>query len=178
MALLTTVVLTLPLHPMAPRSAGPIAAVLIALATLRIVLRFVPSALAPLPWGLAVLFTIDRARDLLDTTPTLERLVFLGEMVGVLGLLIWLLRPSRVASLPEGQQRHPLVRLLYNAMRAGAGFVILAILADLAGNRPRTLNASRWREELVWHSSVCSASGVNRLGWGVAMENGCQQTML
>jgi potassium efflux system protein len=106
---------------------------LIAVATLRIVLRLVPSALAPLPWGLAVLFTIDRARDLLDTTPTLERLVFLGEMVGVLGLLIWLLRPSRVASLSEEQQRHPLVRLLYNAMRAGAGLVTLAILADLAG---------------------------------------------
>jgi small-conductance mechanosensitive channel len=133
MAVLTTAVLTIPLHPMAPRSAGPIAAALIALAALRIVLRFVPSALAPLPWGLAVLFTIDRARDVLDTTPTLERLVFLGEMVGVLGLLIWLLRPGRVASLPEGQQRHPLVRLLYNTMRAGAGFVTLAILADLAG---------------------------------------------
>jgi small-conductance mechanosensitive channel len=133
MAVLTTAVLAFPFHPMAPRSTGPIAAVLIAVATLRIVLRFLPSALAPLPWGLAVLFSVDRARDLLDTTPTLERLVFLGELVGVLCLLIWLLRPSRIASLPEAQQRHPLVRLLYNAMRAGAGLVALAILADLAG---------------------------------------------
>lgn len=133
MAVLTMAVLTVPLHPMAPRSAGPIAAALIAAATLRIVLRFVPSAMAPLPWGLAVLFTIDRARDLLDTTPTLERFVFLGEMVGVLGLLIWLLRPRRVTSLPEEQHGHPLIKLLYNAMRAGAGLVTLAILADLAG---------------------------------------------
>lgn len=133
MSVLTVAVLTFPLHPMAPRSAGPIAAALIAVATLRIVLRFVPFALRPLAWGLAILFTTDRARDLLDTTPTLERIVFLGEMVGFLGLLIWLLRPSRTASLPEEQLRHPLIKLLYNVMRAGTGLVIIAILADLAG---------------------------------------------
>ena len=133
MAVLMTGLFAFPFHPMGPRSAGPFAAVLIAVATLRIVLRFLPSALAPLAWGLALLFTIDRARDLLDTTPTLERVVFLGEMIAVLVLLIWLLRPGRIASLPEEQQRHPLIKLLYHAMRVGAGLVTLAILADLAG---------------------------------------------
>ncbi len=95
MAVLMTAIFTIPLHPMAPRSAGPIAAALMAVATLRIVQRFLPPAMAPLAWGLAILFILDRARDLLDTTPTLDRLVFLGVMVGALGLLLWLLRPSR-----------------------------------------------------------------------------------
>ena len=112
MAVLMTAVLTVPLHPLAPRTAGPIAAALMAVATLRIVQRFLPPAMAPLAWGLAVLFILDRARDLLDTTPTLDRLVFLGEMVGGLGLLVWLLRPSRIARLPEDWRRHPFVRLL------------------------------------------------------------------
>ncbi|WP_231756498.1 mechanosensitive ion channel domain-containing protein [Lignipirellula cremea] len=133
MAVLMTGFFAFPIHTMGPRSAGPLAAALIAAATLRIVLRFLPSALATLAWGLAVLFTIDRARDLLDATPTLERVVFLGEMVAVLGLLIWLLRPSGAARLPEEHQRHPLIKLLYHAMRVGAGFVTLAILADLTG---------------------------------------------
>ena len=54
-------------------------------------------------------------------------------MVGGLGLLIWLLRPSRIARLPEERRRHPFVRLLYTAMRAGTALLTLAILADLAG---------------------------------------------
>jgi len=74
MSLLITAILTIPIHPTAPRTAGLIAAALIAIATMRIILRFLPSALAPLAWGFAILFTIDRGRDLLDTTPTLERL--------------------------------------------------------------------------------------------------------
>ena len=133
MAVLMTFVLTVPLHPLAPRTAGPIAAALIAVATLRIVQRFLPPAMALLAWGLAVLFIVDRARDLLDTTPTLDRLVFLGEMIGGLGLLVWLLRPSRIARLSEDWRRHPFVRLVYTAMRAGAALLTLAILADLAG---------------------------------------------
>lgn len=108
MAVLMTLVLTVPLHPLAPRTAGPLAAALIAVATLRIVQCFLPPAMALLAWGLAVLFIVDRARDLLDATPTLERLVFLGEMIGGLGLLVWLLRPSRIARLSEDWRRRPI----------------------------------------------------------------------
>ncbi|MEQ8667732.1 MAG: mechanosensitive ion channel [Pirellulales bacterium] len=133
MAVLMTAILTVPLHPLAPRSAGPIAAALMAVATLRIVQRFLPAAMTPLAWGLAALFVFDRARDLFDRTPTLDRLVFSGEMIGALGLLVWLLRPSRVATLPEDWRRHPFFRLLGTAMRAGAVVLTIAILADLAG---------------------------------------------
>ena len=84
-----------------PYSVGLIAAVFIAVATLRIIQRYLPPAMILFVWGLAVLYILDRCRDLLDTTPTLERFVFLGEMLGGLGLLIWLLRPSRIARLPE-----------------------------------------------------------------------------
>ena len=132
-ALLLTALFTIPLHPLAPRSAGPIAAALMAVATLRIVQRFLPPAMSPFAWGLAILFILDRARDLLDTTPTLDRLVFLGEMIGALGLLLWLLRPSRLASLPEDWRNRPLVKLLEIAMRVGAALLAFAILAEIAG---------------------------------------------
>jgi hypothetical protein len=113
MAVMITAVFTIPLHPLAPRTAGIVAAVFMAVATLRIIQRFLPPAMALFAWGLAVLFILDRARDLLDTTPTLDRFVFLAEMIGGLGLLIWLLRPSRIAQLPEERRRHPFFRLLY-----------------------------------------------------------------
>ena len=133
MAVLLTAALTIPLDPLAPRSAGLVAAVFMAAATLRIVQRYLPPAMMRFTWGLVFLFIIDRGRDLLDTTPTLDRFVFLVEMIGGLGLLIWMLRPSRIAKLPEERRRHPFFRLLYVAMSVGAGLVTLAILSNLAG---------------------------------------------
>ncbi len=133
MAVLITAALTIPLDPLAPRTAGLVAALFMAVATLRIVQRYLPPAMILFAWGLAVLFILDRSRDLLDTTPTLDRLVFLAEMIGGLGLLIYMLRPSRIAKLPEERRRHPFFRLLYVALCVGAGFVTLAILSDLAG---------------------------------------------
>ena len=55
MAVLITAVLTVPLDPLAPRSVGLIAAVFIAVATLRIVQRYLPPAMILFAWGLAVL---------------------------------------------------------------------------------------------------------------------------
>ncbi len=133
MAVLITAALTIPLDPLAPRSAGLVAAMFMAVATLRIIQRYLPPAMILFAWGLAVLFILDRSRDLLDTTPTLDRFVFLAEMVGGLGLLMWTLRPSQIAKLPEERRRHPFFRLIYMAMSVGAGLLTLAILSDLAG---------------------------------------------
>ena len=120
MAVLITTVLTVSLDPLAPNSAGVIAAAFIAVATLRIVQRYLPPPMILFAWGLAVLFILDRSRDLLTTTPTLDRFVFLAEMAGGLGLLIWMLNPSRIAKLPEERRRHPFFRVLYVAMCVGA----------------------------------------------------------
>lgn len=133
MAVLIATVLTVSLDPLAPSSAGVVAAAFIAVATLRIVQRYLPPPMILFARGLAVLFILDRSRDLLNTTPTIDRFVFLAEMIGGLGLLIWILRPSRIAKLPEERRDHPFFRLLYVAMSVGAGLLTLAILCDLAG---------------------------------------------
>ncbi|XZE53543.1 mechanosensitive ion channel domain-containing protein [Planctomycetaceae bacterium SH139] len=133
MAVLITTALTIPLDPTSPRSAGLVAAVFITLATLRIVQRYLPPLMILFAWGLAGLFVLDRLRDLLETMPTLDRLVFLTEMVGGLCLLIYLLNPRRIAKLPEERKLHPFFRPLYLAMSVGAGLLTLAVLSDLAG---------------------------------------------
>lgn len=133
MAVLITTVLTIPLDPHAPRTAGFVVAVFIAVATLRIIQHYLPPLMILFARGLAVLFILDRSRDLLETTPTLDRFVFLAEMIGGLSLLIWMLLPSRIAKLPEEWRSHPFFRLMYVAMSLGAGLLALAILSDLAG---------------------------------------------
>ena len=101
MALLIALILTSLATPAgAPRTQVSFPPSLAAAAVLRIGRRFLVPAMAPLAWGFLVFFAIDRARDFLDTMPTLERVVFLMEMVGVLGFLFWLLRPSRLANIP------------------------------------------------------------------------------
>ena len=65
--------------------------------------------------------------------PTLERVVFLMEMVGVLGFLLWLLRPSRIANIRAQLRGTQFLRLLGVAMRAAAAVVAIAIVADLFG---------------------------------------------
>jgi small-conductance mechanosensitive channel len=132
MALMIVVFLTNPLHAGA-RYAGALPALAIALAVLRIGLSFLVSAMAPLAWGLTLLFVVDRGRTLLDATPTLERFAFLLEMGAALGLLFWLLRPTRLASIPEELRRARFLVVLGIAMRVAAALLATAILADVAG---------------------------------------------
>jgi len=132
-ALVIALMLTNLLHPLAPRYAGAFAAVLIAVAVVRIGRRFLVPAMAPLAWGFIVLFVVDRSRVLLDTMPTLERVAFLMEMSAVLAFLSWLLRPHRLAAIPAELLRAPFMRVLGVAMRVAVVLLALAIAADLAG---------------------------------------------
>jgi small-conductance mechanosensitive channel len=132
-ALVMALLLSSPLHPLAPRYAGVFAAVLIIVAVVRIGRRFLAPAMAPLAWGFVVLFVVDRSRVLLDTAPTLDRVAFLMEMAAALAFLFWLLRPHRLAAIPTELLRAPFMRVLGVAMRVAVVLLALAIAADLAG---------------------------------------------
>jgi potassium efflux system protein len=133
MALVICLLLSTPLHPLAPRYAGALFAVLFMFAVIRIGRRFLVPAMAPLAWGFIVLFVVDRSRVLLDTMPTIERIAFLMEMAGALGFLLWLLRPRRLVDIPPELRRAPFLRVLGVAMRVAVALLGLAIAADLAG---------------------------------------------
>ncbi len=133
MALLITLLVTTSLHPLAPRGGAFIAGEFVAVAALWIGRRFLVPAVAPLAWGLVIIFMVDRTRDLLDGMPELERVVFTAEMLGALGLLIWLLRPSRISKIPWELRQIPLLRLLGIVMRVSCGTLVFAIFADLTG---------------------------------------------
>ncbi len=132
-ALVIALLLTNPLHPLAPRYSGAFTAVLIYLAVVRIGRRFLVPAMAPLAWGFIVLFVVDRSLVLLDATPTLERFAFLMEMATALAFLSWLLRPQRLGAIPVELLRLPFMRVLGVAMRVAVVLVALAIATDMAG---------------------------------------------
>jgi len=133
MALVIVLSLTNLLHPLAPRYLGVIPALLISVPVVRIGRQFLVSAMAPLAWGLLILFFVDRGRALLDAMPTLERVVSLMQMTGALGMLLWLLHPSRLAKIPAELQRAPFLQVLGVAMRVVTALLTLAVVADLAG---------------------------------------------
>lgn len=105
MALLIALILTTPLHPGAPRGTGLAPAILSVVAASFIGRRFLLPAMAFVVWGIMIFYMVDRARSLLNATPTLERVVFLVEMVGALSFLFWILRPSRIAEIPPQLRR-------------------------------------------------------------------------
>ncbi len=171
MAVLITAALTIPLDPLAPRTAGLVAGLFMAVATLRIIQRFLPPAMILFAWVLAVLFIVDRSRDLLDTTPTLDRFVFLAEMIGGLGLLTWMLRPSRIAKLPEERRRHPFFRLLYVTMCVGAGLLSISNLVRCGWlERPcRAVGGRRLKKRLSRSVRLRGAKG------GTGTDNVCSR---
>jgi small-conductance mechanosensitive channel len=132
-AVLIVVLTTTPLHPLAPRLGSVAVSALGAISTLWIGRRFLAAAMRPLAWGLVVVYWLDLVRDLLDATPTIGRVFFQFEMIGALGLLLWLLRPSRLSKIPLELQQTPFLRLLGTTMRVGAVALALAITADVVG---------------------------------------------
>lgn len=132
-ALLMTILLTSPMHVLAPRAFGFVGAGLVAVAVIWIGRRFMVSGWAPLAWGILVLFIANRALDFLAAMPTVERVVFLVEMVGALGFLLWLLSPDRVAKIPSELRRNLLHRLVGAAMRLATAILAFAIVAEAAG---------------------------------------------
>jgi potassium efflux system protein len=125
------IVLMTPVQPMG--HLGPVAAALLAAAVWSIARRFLARAMAPLAWGIALLYVVNQWGGHLDAIPTFERVAFVLQIIGALGLLLWLLRPSRLADIPPELRQAPFLRVVGAAMRLAVGVLALAIVADLFG---------------------------------------------
>jgi small-conductance mechanosensitive channel len=82
--------------------------------------------------GLAV-FLVNRVRGLFEFAPTLDRIALLIELLAAVGLLLWLLRPGRLARIPDDLLQDRVFRLTGWAMRVSLGLLALAAAADIVG---------------------------------------------
>jgi small-conductance mechanosensitive channel len=133
MALVISLALTPQLHPLAPRLFTLIIGTFAVVPAVVIVHRLTPQVMVPLIFGLLVFFLADRARAVLETVPVLERLILLGELVGAVAFLAWLMRPSRFARLPAEAQHDRVLRVIGVALRIALVLFSLALLADVVG---------------------------------------------
>ncbi len=133
MAAVITLVLVRQFHPLAPNLFVQLAVTALAFPTALIVYRLAPASMRPLVFALPVLFVADRCRDIMETLPTLQRLVLLVELVGALGFVFWLIRPSRLAGVPEELARTPFLRVVGTAMRVLVVLFSVAVFAEVVG---------------------------------------------
>ncbi|TFH10868.1 MAG: mechanosensitive ion channel [Nitrosomonadales bacterium] len=134
MALLITVIFTTPLQLLGTSGISIIVVLLSAVAILSIIRRFLVPFIAPLVLGLMTIAVFDRvALELLVVSPTLERIVFLVEMIGALSFLFWFLHSHRRAEISQKVPLSPLLQLLGPAMYMASVALGFAIVADLIG---------------------------------------------
>ena len=134
MALLITASFTTPLQWLGTNNVSFIVVVLCGVAILSIIRRFLIPAISPLVWGLMIIAIFDRvALDLLGSSPTLEHIVFLIEMIGALGFLYWYLRSQRQTDTLSTAPLASFLPFLNSAMRLAAVVLAVAIFSDLIG---------------------------------------------
>ncbi len=102
--------------------------------TVLVLRHLVPKAMLPLLQGLLVFFFLDIGREFTEGTHlSLARLVFLLEMLGAVGLLLWVIRPSRVAQIPPELLHGPILRVVGYAINVGLVGFGTAALAQIVG---------------------------------------------
>jgi potassium-dependent mechanosensitive channel len=129
-ALLVVVALTPLLHPRAPRLAQAITVALLAAPIVRLLPRLLEPALAPAVYALAGFALVDSVRDVIAKAVFFERTLLLIETLGALAFLLWMLRPARLAELPQGTR---LARWPGRLLRLAALLLALSAIANLAG---------------------------------------------
>jgi len=134
MALLITASLTTPLQWLGTNNVSFIVVVLSGVAIISIIRRFLTPCISPLIWGLMMIAIFDRlALDLLGSSPTLEHIVFLMEMIGALGFLFWYLRSQGKTETSQTESLASFLPFLNSVMRLAAVVLIVAIFSDLIG---------------------------------------------
>ena len=91
-AFVLSVLISPSLIPQAPRLIQVILATLALIPSVAILRRLLDRRLSPILYALVIMFFVDQLRILAASLPELARLLFLGQMLGGLVFLLWLLR--------------------------------------------------------------------------------------
>lgn len=133
MSLLLWILVAPWMYGVIPTSVGQILGAVALIPTVVILRRFTPKSLHPLLAALVVFYFVDRIRELLDVLPVVSRVIFLFEMLAAAIFLALLLRPSRIAEIPQWAARSRLLRVLGMATTVSLGVFSLALVAELTG---------------------------------------------
>jgi small-conductance mechanosensitive channel len=122
------------LLPNVPPVVRAVVVFLLLLAVVRLLVPLVDPDLRRLLYGLAAWFAVDRFRDRLVVDPLASRLVLLVAAGVAVAVLLWLLRPARLAQLARLTRRPGWLRGIGLAMRLALLANAASIVANLVGS--------------------------------------------
>lgn len=131
--LLLAILLAPWLYGFVPPVVGQILGFAALVPTVVILRGLVAPPLFPLLNALIVFYFMDRLRVLTGTLPVVSRSIFLLELVVAVGLLAWLMRPSRLAEIPQWAARSTLLHVLGRAGQVALVLFALALVAEVLG---------------------------------------------
>jgi len=117
-------------HPHSPAVIRDLAGLVVLVPLLRLLPQLLPFAPRSLLIALAAFYLTDQIRGLMGPALLGERLIFLGETAVAAGLVGTLLRPSRLARLPQGTRLPGVLPFL---MRVAAAALAISTLANALG---------------------------------------------
>lgn len=129
-ALLIGILLVPWLHPLAPRILEDLAGLLLLVPVLTLLPRLLDRSLRPAAFGLGAFYLIDQLRGVLAGVPIVERMLLAAEVGAAVLLVVWMMRPARLAGVPTDLR---LPRWLALAIRTALATLGLALLANLIG---------------------------------------------
>jgi small-conductance mechanosensitive channel len=140
LATLAVLMLTPWLYVSTPPAIDDAIGLLLVLPVLRLIFPLVDKSIHPALYLLALLYVIERVRDLVEAAPLVARLVFLVEMIAAIAIAIWLIRSKAThkenASTSKGRSLQSfrfgieaaLLLLIVAMLATGAGYVRLGVL--------------------------------------------------
>lgn len=128
-ALVLSILLSGWIYPQAPRLLSAILGAAALIPTVIILRQLIERHLFPVLNALIVFYFVDQLRAVAVSLPALSRLLFLGEMLGGMIFLGWLIIPARLAKVPEAERNW-----LWKTIRVGARIAVVVFLAALVAN--------------------------------------------
>ncbi len=128
-ALVLSILMSGWIYPQAPRMLIAILGAAALIPTIIILRQLVERQLFPVLNALVVLYLIDLLRTISTALPLASRLLFLGEMLGALIFLLWLIKAKRLSEVPESERN-----LSWEIVRLGARIAAVVFLAAFIAN--------------------------------------------
>jgi len=116
-----------------PPLAAPVVGATALLPAVLILRKLVPAPVRPVLYVLLALFFVDRLNAAVAPLPGLPRLVFIGEMLALLALVLWWRRPARLKDVSHTRREAAPFRWLALGLQIALVTTPVAILAEVAG---------------------------------------------
>jgi small-conductance mechanosensitive channel len=133
MALLLTVLVSIWTLPQMPQGLRQSLGVLLLVPSVLILRRILEPPAFPILNALIVFYVVDRVRAVLSSLPHAPRVIFMAEMLGLVVLLAWWLRPARLQAITPEVARQPFFRVIGVGVRIAFVIGCAALIAAVVG---------------------------------------------